>query len=568
MWEEIKMTDIIKLTSLLDDKVKEYEIVQEIGKGTTGIAYGVKDKAGDGTIYAAKECITDAKIDFLSDAEQIYRNRPLHFVQIVNYGNAEIIIASAEENGKNAAHENPVSIMEYGGSNLRTVVEFLQKYKNESGEYIGPLQGRQNAIKAFEYKVLYTLLEGIGALHKQKKQGWHGDLVSTNILCGFDLSEVKNGNEINVSLLEEKLIYGSIRLCDSSPSGKVGSMSLSNFRDLNELSSRDKILYLHLLSGGTDFQKQDINALVGYLWWFLGGKTRSPSYFTEVVKSYDDNGELVASISDILAGIDNKFNTNKALLKQRLVVNQDNSLLILRTVDAFRNEFAPKMPLSTSADFNSMYKDAEHSYEKMYQNGSRVMHADEEKAMQDSLKEFVLVSTIEVYYKAQQKNKESIGPSTEKDKLVKELSKLRKQKEHISTGLNMAKSKAKIAASTSGDNLDDDDLFNAYQSARDSFKLHSTQLNNVQTEITTNDTRKKNIESILIQYNCDEELKTLAMASKNCPSEVYVGRFQEIVDYFIKTHQLKWSNAEVRTRCNEIITTTSLWDKVVKLLPS
>ncbi len=564
MWEEVKMVDTISGTIELiglEGKVETYEILGlPIGTGTTGVAYKVRGKSNN-EIYAAKEYILNEPAHFLDDAKYNCHNHSLHFVRIFNYGNATII-----ENSLTRTH--PLSIMEYGGSNLLRVVEFLRKHEKV-------LERSKNAKKAFEYKVLYTLLEGILAVHKRKEKGWHRDLVPTNILCGFDLSDVVKQNEttesIDVALLEKKLIYGQVRLCDSSPSGKVGSlpsMKMGNLIDFDD--PRDRELYRHLFREEDDSQKQDITALVGYLWWFLGGKAKSPSNFTGIVKAYNDEGELAVSIAEILTGVEKKCAAEKTLIKQRAGKGNDSSPLILRPVDAFRKEFGSQTLLSTSAGFNSMYKDAEYSYEKMLKlNEEEEVHADEQKALQNSLKEFALASVISIHNKYQQKLGACLEPSKKRDALGKKLEKKGKEKETLEAKLSLAKSKATDTGDTSIKDIEDDNKFMAYSYAREAIKALSTQLDNLCGEITTKERELVGVKSELSEYDYKRELDALKVASDRCPPAIFVGEFKEVMDYLNPnlSPPQQLSAAEVAQRCRKIITTKRVWEKVENLLP-
>lgn len=544
------MVGTIRLTNALDNNVEEYEIVREIGSGTTGVAYEVRR---EGRIYAAKECTSDSRDDFMRDAEKIYRHPPLHFVKILSYGSADV---SYEDQTRN----NPLSVMEYGGSNLQQVGEFIRTNAEA-------LVGSQNAVKAFGYKVLYTVLESVSKLHQDS--GWHGDLVPTNILCGFDLSDFKEVTD--VAQLEDRLIYEPVKLCDSSPSGRVGSLRSMKVKDFTKLHPRDSALYRHLLRPEDDSQKQDVNDLAGYLWWFLGGNTKSPSFFTGIVKAYDDEGNLTVSVEDMLAGVKAKLSTEKTLIEHRARIKDgENFPLVLRPGDAFRLSFTSKVPLSTGSAFNAMYVDAKNSYDKMLKLGAGVVPADEERRMQDSLKEFVLVSVIDIHNKYQQKLDAGLEPSKKKDTLTKKLNTKGNKLKTLEAELSSAKTKATEAGSTSVSDIIDKDKFAAYSHAREVVEGLSSQLSSVRDGINDINAELKEVEGRLSVYNYEEELNALKEASEKCPPAVFAGEFKEMMDYFnpnLSPSPQPLPAAEVAQRCRKIIITNNLWEKVESLLP-
>ncbi len=342
-----------------------------LGEGCSGEVFKVRGE--DNEIYALKVCRTSQVDDFRANAEGLYqdKNNLEHFIKTVRVGDVM-------ENGKSV----PAMIMEYGGTDLRRVYDHLSEKRyllqdSDKNKLI-------NVVEAFEYKVLVTVAEGLAhaeekELGEEKKGIYHGDLIPSNILCGFDLNEVAG----DVAKLEKALLKGRITLCDRLINEKVGTKALGGPSYTQGLAPNALFFDIYCPSLSPVGNSWSLLAL--WSWFSSGGegKILPVDMFASLkkfkyefdTKKYERVLNTVGEFSNLL---EKAIDAGKYFFKPRATREDGtNYPLIYRPVDVFEN-FSSE---HTKLDVSSL-KNYHEEYLKMKVHGGTKSTLDEKKKME------------------------------------------------------------------------------------------------------------------------------------------------------------------------------------------
>ncbi|MEK6845233.1 MAG: hypothetical protein AABY26_00625, partial [Nanoarchaeota archaeon] len=330
-----------------------YTEATELPEGRSGKCYLVKKeirtmvKEGNQTTTVVevpkqviKACTKDNSTEWI-DAIKVHYVNPLDgFVTVEGMGKAKI--ESVTDYGKYPSGNEAIR-MAYGGSDLWVVLcNYLEITKGTIDE---------NVVKAFKYKVIYTVIDTLIKAHEKDLP--HEDLNPANIVCGFDTGDVgKTGADGKVITLENCLIENPILLCDRE-TGAVNDSdeSLAN----SSFGRRAPGLLNHFVNNELTHKDKDVYAVLGlYALLTVGRKRMSPGTVTLTkqlleLDIYDPStgGYNLPTLEDVMKKVKKKIDeTNYFIIDERKTAQDKSYPIVYRPLDRFL-EWRTQLPEMT-----------------------------------------------------------------------------------------------------------------------------------------------------------------------------------------------------------------------------